>query len=869
MPPTETSFSLPGRLHTFVRALQNLHPLPKSLRGNLLGWSGTLVALALTTAMHIPAQDLLLLIYFIFLYRLSRQLWERFRPPYEVLMFLFYLFLMLDGFIIRFTSGGTPGAFLTFWHVIFLGLLGFVLTLQITTNGAGKRGQLFWFAFLLIIAENFIPDQRELLQFFFAALLFISVLQQTRWLQSLTRRECFLYLPLLLLFYNYLTGWPLPSLINMRHFADAELWATAPTYMFMVLQFQALAAAVKIPVVLVYNHARLSRKLWISGLFQSTFPQFMQFFVLSLLFYFLIAGWQANQLKWALIELPSAPPAAASDDGDSLVLHHLRGDTTITLPGYEPLLLLRPIPSEGILRLDPVLESDGNRTGAPAYFLFRSVPDTAGRSFQLLRLNRRFMKMLVAQRPPLIGSHLVSHSYDLPAWAAWLYRFNILTPQSGIHIFPFSLITPAPASPIAAPFPTIREEKDAPSVWPSTMGGALIIFGRVLAPMYNFELKSTGFYAFDIAFIPDASFFRSSIFRFALYLLGFYLLLNFFIIRRVAKLGAEINSMIVQKFNQLRQGVAQIARGNLDYRIHLEGQDEFVELADHFNRLGGELKKNIEEAREKERLQQELKIARDVQLSLLPKSLPEIPGFDIAATLQTANEVGGDFYDVLPIGRDRFLITLGDVSGKSTSAAFYMAQCISLLRFAPEFSTDLLEIVKRLNRYFTDARVDRQIFVTAIVGLLQTQRGELRLIRAGHTPPLRLQANGTGEVQEITSQGTGIGIIRQERVFEQSLQTVSIDLQPGETLVLYSDGLIEASRPALKAHAGGSQENVEFYTEERLKALLATLAHQPAQTILEEVLRDLHDFYAGHPLTDDVSLMVIQRVEQDKTSGTL
>ena len=88
--------------------------------------------------------------------------------------------------------------------------------------------------------------------------------------------------------------------------------------------------------------------------------------------------------------------------------------------------------------------------------------------------------------------------------------------------------------------------------------------------------------------------------------------------------------------------------------------------------MGKRLKKNIEEAREKDRLQYELQIAREVQLSLLPSKIPEISGFNISASLKTANEVGGDFYDILPLGDDHLLFTIGDVSGKGISAAFYM-----------------------------------------------------------------------------------------------------------------------------------------------------------------------------------------------------
>ncbi len=858
IPDTHTAFSFPQRLRRCIDAWGSLRPIPRAVLVDAIGWSATLLLLALFTAAGTKS-DLLFGLHFIFLYRFSRRVWERLQPPYEILLLLFYLVILLDGWLIRLIGKGTPGGLSTFWHVIFIGWLGFVLSLQIVTNGEGKRRQLFWFTFLLLLAEHFIPTPRPLLYYIFAAILFVSLLQQTRWLQHLTRQECFLYFPLFLLSYFHLSGWPRSQLVMLPNFGDPVLWKTMPMFFFLILQLQMLAVAAKIPVVLVYNHARLSRKLWISGLFQSTFPQFMQFVLLMLLFYFLIAGWQANQLRWMLSEPPPIQALSGRGADRAIVLHRVPGDTTLTLPGYEPLILSRPLPAEGIVRLDPIGEAAQNNS--PRLFLFWNMPDTSGMTFRLLPLDQDYLQTVTQRHVPLIGNRLISHYYFPGRWENWLYQLDFLAPPDEIRIFPFWMINVVSHPLFNVAYPQ-SVESDQPYANIEIHHGPFLIFGRVLAPLYNFELRSVGYIAFDIAFFPDPGFFQSPIFRLVLVLLGLYLLLNFFIIRRVAKLGAEINSMIVQKFNQLRRGVMQIARGDLDYQIRLEGQDEFVELAHHFNRLGRELKKNIEEAREKERLEQELKIARDVQLGLLPKSLPDIPGFDIAATLQTANEVGGDFYDLLPVGKKTFLITLGDVSGKSTSAAFYMAQCISLLRFAPEFSTDLLEIVKRLNRYFTDPRVDRQIFVTAILGLLHSQTGMFHLIRAGHTPPLILSPTQKPVVREVPAAGTGIGIIPNEAVFEKSFQTVSLRLEPGETLFMYSDGLIEASRPVSSADSPAPPDAIVFYTEERLKTLLSGLATRPAAAIVETVLRDLHDFYQGHPLTDDVSLVVIQRKKQ-------
>jgi serine phosphatase RsbU (regulator of sigma subunit) len=273
--------------------------------------------------------------------------------------------------------------------------------------------------------------------------------------------------------------------------------------------------------------------------------------------------------------------------------------------------------------------------------------------------------------------------------------------------------------------------------------------------------------------------------------------------------------------------------------------------------MGSQLQKKIDEGRIKDRLEQELKIARDVQLSLLPKILPDPEGYQIAATMRTANEVGGDFYDVIALDKKRYLLIIGDVSGKSTSAAFYMAQCVSLIRFAIQFSDNPQEIFLRLNAYFSDPSIDKQIFVTAIIALLDTQKNSVIIFRAGHNHPIYVPAKSGTKLREIKTSGLGIGLERQGKIFQKTLKSELIKFQPGDTLVFYTDGLVEAA--TYKTPNKSPSKQAQFFGEERFLEALKNTRMKDPEGIINSINNEISTFHGDTPLIDDLTLLVIKR----------
>ena len=845
-------FSLTNRIQKFRQNLLHIK-WPSSY---FWGWLLSMAAIVISISLQWDAPLFFLyVIHGFYLYKFLPWIYKNYHPPIELLLLFFFILFFLDVLIISIsppveTLSSLAYTILLVPHTTLVLLLFSTFSMIIIYNARGKCLQVGAFVFLLSISFPLIPSTSYLAKVLFFLVLFLFLLKQTRWLEELGKTESWVYLLISFVLFVRLSDWnPVPLPRSDSSPAAAFVYASAFFY-WMIFQYYLLAIAVKIPIVMIYNHARLSRKLWLSGLFQSTMPQLIQLAILLLMFYFLISGWQAERFRASLLNaLDENSMITGSQPVLRVPVSDAASETTLRIPGYEPVRLQPPLPVNGIIALEkPADDTD--------YFVFKTGRDARDQVFfAITRIDSQLVAEILRHTPIFLGNQILAYPLYLTSWQKWLFRLEILGREDEISFFPFSILSQPAAEVMLFRF-AAGQDSDVDNEFQLEFNAQNLpnpIFGRIISPIFDSTLQQTGFFAFDISFFPQASFFLSPIFRFMLLLIIIYFIINLFVIRRVVKFGSEINQTIVHKFNHLKKGIQEIARGNLDYQVEMEGEDEFLELANHFNRLGGRLKQSIQEMREKERLEQELKIARQVQLSMLPKKLPEVPHFEIAATLRTANEVGGDFYDVVPVGNGSVLFTVGDVSGKSTSAAFYMAQCLSLIRFSPQFTTDPVEILKRLNQYFSNPLVDRHIFVTLVLGSIANGGRTVEFVRAGHPPPLIIPAAADTPIYQIEPNGMGVGLARKGDVFEQSLEKTAVHLYPGDTMILYSDGVIEAS--TLNSPTG----EPAFYGETRFRQLLESLRGESAAGLLSAVLDDLNAFYQESSPADDYTLMILQR----------
>lgn len=251
----------------------------------------------------------------------------------------------------------------------------------------------------------------------------------------------------------------------------------------------------------------------------------------------------------------------------------------------------------------------------------------------------------------------------------------------------------------------------------------------------------------------------------------------------------------------------------------------------------------IEQQVEKERLSRELAIAREVQRKLLPQQAPRLRGTSIAASSVPAQEVGGDYYDFVQLGDDRYGVIIGDVSGKGTSAAFYMAEMQGIFQSVSRLASSPADFLHHANLALTQS-LDRNVFISAIYGILDLQAETFTIARAGHCPAATVRLNG--ESRLIRTPGLGLGLDRGD-LFRNSLVEEHIALEPGDVFVLYTDGVVESRN-------GHGEE----FGYERLLESVENHRHEDADQIHASILRELKQFIGTGEYDDDMTLLVLK-----------
>jgi sigma-B regulation protein RsbU (phosphoserine phosphatase) len=245
---------------------------------------------------------------------------------------------------------------------------------------------------------------------------------------------------------------------------------------------------------------------------------------------------------------------------------------------------------------------------------------------------------------------------------------------------------------------------------------------------------------------------------------------------------------------------------------------------------------------EKKRLQGQLEVARQVQLELLPPNDPKLPGYDLSAYNFPTEEVSGDYYDWVSIYEDQIAIVIADVSGKGVPAALLMAFLRASLRAATHIGYATHISMAKVN-YLLWESIERNQFVTAFYGILDAENRTLSYSNAGHNPPLLV--NDKGEPQFIERGGLPLGMFRDTRYYEYFLS-----LEPGELLVLYTDGVTEALNPA-----------GEEFGRDRLAEAVKAGCSLTARDLIASLERDVLKWTDGLGATDDVTFFVIKALK--------
>ncbi len=252
-----------------------------------------------------------------------------------------------------------------------------------------------------------------------------------------------------------------------------------------------------------------------------------------------------------------------------------------------------------------------------------------------------------------------------------------------------------------------------------------------------------------------------------------------------------------------------------------------------------------QEAKERERIEQELKVARLIQQTLLPKTLPEIPGYEVAAYYQPAREVGGDFYDFLTLDDDRLGLVVGDVTDKGVPAALVMATTRTMLRAAAQRLLSPGEVLQRVNDVLVQD-IPPNMFVTCLYAILEPQSGRLVYANAGHDLPYRRRAGRGGVADELRARGMPLGLMPGMGYEEKEMV-----LNRGESVLFYSDGLVEAH-----------DRRREMFGFPRLQGLVG--AHRSGgSSLISFLLAELARFTGeGWEQEDDITLVTLDRPEE-------
>jgi phosphoserine phosphatase RsbU/P len=329
----------------------------------------------------------------------------------------------------------------------------------------------------------------------------------------------------------------------------------------------------------------------------------------------------------------------------------------------------------------------------------------------------------------------------------------------------------------------------------------------------------------------------------------------FFIVEIISLvIGVTMTRTITGAVHRLYEGTEKVMQGDFTHRIEVRGKDQLAELARSFNSMTANLERLVVVAKEKERLQSEIEIAREVQSQLYPRAVPQTKTLKLTAVCQPARMVSGDYYDYEAIRDSQVALAIGDVAGKGISAALLMATLQSSLRtqlqnflevatapgngkISQPVSTSRL--VSRLNMQL-HALTSPEKYATFLLGIYDEPSGTFTYTNAGHLPPLLVRE---GEARRLDVNGTVVGAFPFSDYGESR-----VDMKPGDLLVCFTDGVTEPE------NAYG-----EMFGEERLMDLVARNAHRTEEQIVETVLESVHEWTSSEELQDDMTILVARR----------
>jgi sigma-B regulation protein RsbU (phosphoserine phosphatase) len=324
-------------------------------------------------------------------------------------------------------------------------------------------------------------------------------------------------------------------------------------------------------------------------------------------------------------------------------------------------------------------------------------------------------------------------------------------------------------------------------------------------------------------------------------------------------MGLALARSITGAVHELFEGTERVRQGDFGHRIPVLANDQLGELANSFNQMTGSIEDLLRQAAEKKRLEEEMRLAREIQMSLLPRGPLLIPGLTIGALCVPAREVGGDYYDIIALPDGRYGVLIADVSGKGMSAALYMAELKGLILSLSQIHLSPRDLLVSANQLIS-MHLDSRSFITMTYGVIDPAAGVMTYARAGHTPLLHRPAgngSGAGRTRILAPDGLVLGLrIDNGERFAGLLSEVSLKILPGDLLVLFTDGVSEAMN-----------DRGDCFGETQLADLVEEHGHLPIGELRERILREIAAFVGGAPQHDDMTMILLKVDAPDGTEA--
>jgi sigma-B regulation protein RsbU (phosphoserine phosphatase) len=335
----------------------------------------------------------------------------------------------------------------------------------------------------------------------------------------------------------------------------------------------------------------------------------------------------------------------------------------------------------------------------------------------------------------------------------------------------------------------------------------------------------------------------------------------FLIIQIVAIImGLSLARSITSSVHELFMGTERVRQGDFTHRMKIKAQDQLGELAKSFNEMTASIEQLLQTEAEKKRLEEELRIARQIQMSLLPPGPLLVPGLEVTALCVPAREVGGDYYDFVSLGDRRIGVLIADVSGKGTSAALYMAELKGLMLSLSHIYQSPKDLLIEVNRIISD-NLDSRSFITMTYAVIDLDAGTVVYARAGHTPMIYLpaQSAGSSQAQVLAPGGLVLGLRLDgvQEKFVELLEEETIHIGAGDVIVLYTDGVTEAMNL-----------DSDLFGDARLSRIVEEHGHLDSSELRERILREVEAFVGPADQHDDMTMILIKVEEVGTRSPT-